>query len=106
MRPRRLSHNLGLASESTVKRLRNKIGVVRDCLRHGRVPLLRFLRVKATDNSAVGKLSLRRIGPVRGGKLREHLYLCQSCLVKTSVETAIGTTLCGNESVRDLRFLF
>jgi hypothetical protein len=34
-----------------VKRLRNKIGFVRDRLRNRRAPLLRFLRVKATDNS-------------------------------------------------------
>ena len=71
----------GLGSESTVKRLRNKIGSVRDRVGDRRAPLLRFLRVKATGNRAVGKLRLRGIGTIKGGKLREHMYLCQSCRV-------------------------
>ena len=58
-----------------MKRLHNKIGSIRDRLRDCRVPLLRFLRIKAADNGAVGKLGLRRIGAIKGSKLREDLHL-------------------------------
>ena len=83
MIPSNLTRRLGLCSGGAVKRLRNKIGSVRHCLRHAHVPLLRFLGAKGTENSAVRKLRLSRIGLLRGGKLRPYLRVRQPCLMKT-----------------------
>jgi hypothetical protein len=75
-------------------------------LRYARVPLLRFLNRQSTENGAVRKLRLRRVWMLKGGKLRPHLHVRQPCLMKTSVQTGIGTPLRPYETTRDFRFGF